>query len=50
VLAKLVTYFTIKLTTIGESNRFLCHCATKALAVKQLEQIYGGNTIVDQKG
>ena len=35
---------------IGETNRFLCHCATKALAVKQLEQIYGGNTIIDQKG
>ena len=35
---------------VGESNRFLCHCATKALAVKQLEHIYGGNMIVDQKG
>lgn len=35
---------------VGESNKFLCHCATKALAVKQLENIFGGNMIVDQKG
>jgi len=34
---------------IGEANSFLCHCATKALAVKKLESIYGGNTIIDQK-
>jgi hypothetical protein len=35
---------------IGENSKFYMHVATKALAVKTLEHVYGGNTIVDQKG